>query len=59
MLSYVTDYPGFFEMLNYLEWALHNLERAADRVTNICEWVVYTATGEYIEMDSDCPTEAF
>ena len=42
-----------YELFNHLEWALHNLERAADRVTNICEWVVYDATGEYAEMDSE------
>ena len=45
--------PQAIEQANYLEWAAHNLERAADRVTNICEWVVYQATGEYIEMDSE------
>lgn len=53
LLTYVADNPGSYELINYLEWALHNLERAADRVTNICEWVVYNVTGEYIEMDSE------
>ncbi len=36
---------------NQLEWALHNLERSADRTINICEWVVYMATGVYLEMN--------
>ena len=53
LLTYVADNPGSYELINYLEWALHNLERAADRVTNICEWVVYNVTGEYVEMDSE------
>jgi len=53
LLTFVADNPGSYELINYLEWALHNLERAADRVTNICEWVVYNVTGEYIEMDSE------
>ncbi|MGD2077780.1 MAG: phosphate signaling complex protein PhoU, partial [Chloroflexota bacterium] len=53
LLAYVSDHPGSYELVNYLEWALHNLERAADRVTNICEWVVYNVTGEYVEMDSE------
>ena len=53
LLAYVADNPGSYELINYLEWALHNLERAADRVTNICEWVVYNVTGEYVEMDSE------
>lgn len=35
---------------NHLEWALHNLERSADRTINICEWVVYMVTGVYYEM---------
>jgi phosphate transport system protein len=53
LLTYVADNPGSYKLINYLEWALHNLERAADRVTNICEWVVYNVTGEYVEMDSE------
>jgi len=28
-----------------LIWALHNLERIADRVTNICERIIFLATG--------------
>ncbi|MGC8839003.1 MAG: PhoU domain-containing protein, partial [Anaerolineae bacterium] len=36
---------------SYLLWVAHNLERAADRVTNICERVVFTVTGEMKEMD--------
>jgi len=31
---------------NYLLWVVHNLERAADRVTNICERTIYVDTGE-------------
>lgn len=38
-----------FEEVNHLGWANHNLERAADRVCNICEWAVYTATGKFEE----------
>ncbi len=34
---------------NYLMWAAHNLERLADRVTNICERIVYVSTGEMKE----------
>jgi phosphate transport system protein len=30
----------------YLMWAAHNLERIGDRVTNICERIVYSKTGE-------------
>jgi len=41
-------------------WVAHNLERAADRVTNICERTIFTITGELIEFDrSDDESEAF
>ena len=36
---------------NHLMWAAHNLERMADRVINICERIVYVATGEMKELD--------
>jgi phosphate transport system protein len=29
-----------------LIWVAHNLERLADRVTNICEWIPFSITGE-------------
>lgn len=47
VMSYMAVNAESFELAQRLEWAAHNLERAADRVTNICEWVVYLATGEY------------
>lgn len=40
---------------NLLMWAAHNLERAADRVTNLCERTIFTVTGEFVEMDADEP----
>lgn len=41
-------------------WEAHNLERAADRVTNICERVVFTTLGKLIEFDrSDDKSEEF
>lgn len=41
-------------------WVAHNLERAADRVTNICERTIFTSTGELIEFDrSDDESDAF
>jgi phosphate transport system protein len=38
---------------NHIMWAAHNLERMADRVTNICERIVYVATGEMRELDTE------
>ncbi len=31
--------------------AVHNVERFADRITNICERIVYITTGELVEFD--------
>src|SRR5947207_1786683 len=35
----------------WLLWVAHNLERIADRVSNICERVVYEATGRMEELN--------
>ena len=43
--------PMKIDRANYLIWAAHNLERLADRVTNICERIVFVVTGEIIELD--------
>jgi phosphate transport system protein len=43
--------PTIIDRANYLVWAAHNLERLADRVTNICERIVFVVTGEMMEFD--------
>jgi phosphate transport system protein len=53
LISLVIVEPRRIEQSNLLLWAAHNLERAADRVTNICERVVFTITGEMSEMDPE------
>jgi phosphate transport system protein len=40
------------DQVNYLLWVAHNLERAGDRVTNICERVIFTVTGKMMELDT-------
>lgn len=47
----VTEELATYEHSNVLQWVVHNLERSADRVINICEWVVYLGTGRYVELD--------
>ena len=37
----------------YLAQIARNLERTADRVTNICEWVVFSATGQLNAIDQE------
>ncbi|MDD3825963.1 MAG: phosphate signaling complex protein PhoU [Anaerolineae bacterium] len=53
LVSFIVRDPDTIEQANLLMWAAHNLERAADRVTNLCERVVYTVTGVLEELDSD------
>jgi phosphate transport system protein len=51
LLDHIIEDQTRIEEASQLLWVAHNLERAADRVTNICERVVFTATGEMVEMD--------
>lgn len=46
-VSYVLGDGRNMERSNYVIWAAHNLERLGDRVTNICERVIYIVTGEH------------
>ena len=48
--------PRNIERANYIIWTAHNLERLGDRVTNVCERVIYIVTGELLE-ESSLPTE--
>jgi len=45
--------PEIIDQANNLMWVAHNIERMADRVTNICERTVFIVTGELMEMDRD------
>jgi phosphate transport system protein len=51
LITYLVDDPSAIEQANFLLWVAHNLERSADRVTNICERVVFTVTGDIVELD--------
>ncbi len=51
LLTYMIADPSIINRANYLMWVAHNLERMADRVSNICERAIYVATGELIELD--------
>jgi phosphate transport system protein len=52
LMMYVIQDPKTIERANWLLWVAHNLERVADRVTNICERTVFIATGEMTEITS-------
>jgi phosphate transport system protein len=51
LLKQMSNHPDSIDNANHLIWAAHNLERLADRVTNICERIIFVTTGEIIEMD--------
>jgi len=55
LLAIILANPRTIDQATYLLWVAHNLERTADRVTNICERVVFTVTGRMAEMDTDRP----
>lgn len=49
LLMYMIEDPRTIKRATYLLWAAHNLERIADRVTNICERVSFLVTGRMKE----------
>ncbi len=53
LFTYIMGNPSLMEQANLLLWVAHNLERTADRVTNICERVIFTVTGELVEIEND------
>jgi len=44
--------PDIIDHNNYIMWVVHNIERMADRVSNICERTIFIATGELLEIDA-------
>jgi phosphate transport system protein len=50
--------PSKIDEASHLMWVAHNLERMADRVTNICERTVFISTGDIIELDQEDEEEA-
>ncbi len=46
LLTYMMEDPKTITRATYLIWAAHNIERIADRVTNICERIIFLATGK-------------
>ena len=52
LMNFVIADPTTVERVNWLLWVAHNLERFADRVTNICERTIFIVTGEMSEIKS-------
>ncbi len=45
LLACMADQPGAIERGTRLLWISHNVERVADRVTNICERIIFVCEG--------------
>ena len=51
LLTFMINDPRSIHRATWLLWVAHNLERIADRVTNICERVVYLVDGRIQELN--------
>ncbi len=51
LLTFMINDPRTIQRATYLIWTAHNLERIADRVTNICERVIYLVEGHIEELN--------
>jgi phosphate uptake regulator len=43
----MTHQPNILTRATHLLWIVHNLERVADRATNICEQTLFMIEGEW------------
>ncbi len=50
LVTYMIEDPKNISRATFLLWVTHNLERTGDRVTNVCERVVFMTTGQLGEM---------
>jgi phosphate transport system protein len=50
LLTFMLEDPKTITRATRLIWVAHNLERFADRVTNICERIVFIVTGKMQDM---------
>ena len=51
LISFMVRDPSTIDRATWLMWVSHNVERIADRVTNICERIVYEVSGKMAEMN--------
>ena len=51
LILYMLRDPQSIQRATYLLWVSHDLERVADRATNIAERVVYLVTGKMTEVN--------
>ena len=51
LLLFMIQDPSTIERATYLLWVAHDLERIADRATNIAERVIFLVTGKLVEIN--------
>jgi len=51
LIQQIIRTPSDVQTITYMIWTSHNLERIADRVTNICERVIFMVTGQLEEIN--------
>ena len=50
LLTFMMEDPRTIQRATYLLWVAHNMERIADRATNIAERVIFLVTGDLTEV---------
>ena len=53
LATFIMCDPRTINQSMHLLWVGHNIERTADRVTNICERVIFTVTGTMVELEGE------
>ena len=51
LLLFMIQDPKTVKRATYLLWVAHNLERIADRVTNVCERIVFMVSSKYEDLN--------
>jgi phosphate transport system protein len=57
LVKFMAKNPDKVKVANHLQWAAHNIERMADRVSNICERTLFIETGSIYEIEESEPDE--
>jgi phosphate transport system protein len=51
LLTFMRADPDTITRATHLLWAAHDIERIGDRVTNVCERVIFLVSGQFEEID--------
>ncbi len=51
LVELMAKHPNYIAVATYMTWCAHNLERIADRVTNIVEQIIFMHTGDMQELN--------